>query len=83
MDPRRAHELRDLVNRLDKRTEGAGVHRDVLLDRLDELGMAPEEAVSQLNEWYAMGEAYLPAPDRVRMTDYIGDRTEEPFAEWV
>lgn len=83
MDPRGAKTLRDLINRLDSRTEGPGVPRETLIDSLDEIDVDPETAIEQLNEWYQVGEAYQPANDRVRMIDSPVNRDERPFSGWV
>ena len=82
MDATGAKALRDLINRLDSRTDGPGVPREVLMARLDELDIDPEGAVEQLNDWYQLGEAYQPTDDRVRMVDSPASRDERPFSGW-
>lgn len=83
MDSRGAKTLRDLINRLDSRTEGPGVPREILIDSLDEIDVEPDTAIEQLNEWYQLGEVYQPTNDRVRMIDSPANRDERPFSEWV
>ena len=83
MDAAGAKALRDLINRLDTQTDGAGVPRERLLSELETIGVEPETAVEQLNEWYRYGEVYKPDEERVRMTDSPTCEEDRPFSGWV
>lgn len=83
MDSAEAKALRDLINRLDSRTDGPGVPRETLLSGLEEIDADPAAAVEQLNEWYRVGEVYKPRENRVRMIDSPVSDDTRPFSGWV